>query len=73
LPITGEAPVPVPPPIPAAMNTMSAPSTISISSSVRSTDALCAASGSDPAPSALPREFGVISCSRTPACEARSA
>ena len=57
--MTGAAPVPVPPPIPAAMKTMSAPSTTERSSSRDSIADLQPISGSDPAPSpfvsSLPR------------------
>ncbi len=49
--ITGAAPVPVPPPSPAVMNTMSAPLTISSISSLWDSAAVRPTSGSLPAPS----------------------
>ncbi len=50
LAMTGEARVPVPPPIPAAMNTMFAPLTISLISSELASAAIFPISGSPPAP-----------------------
>src|SRR6185312_13813998 len=49
--ITGAAPVPVPPPMPAVMNTMLAPSTDAMMSSSASSAALRPTSGREPAPS----------------------
>ena len=49
----GDPPVPVPPPIPAVMNTMSAPSSTSKRSSLLSSAACRPISGSPPAPSPL--------------------
>ncbi len=49
--MTGAAPVPVPPPLPAVMNTMSVPFTISSISSRWASDAVRPTSGSLPAPS----------------------
>ena len=51
--ITGAAPVPVPPPIPAVINTMSAPSRASLISSIDSSAACSPTSGFAPAPSPL--------------------
>ena len=53
LAMTGEAPVPVPPPMPAVMKTMSAPRTISASVSALSSAARSPISGRPPAPSPL--------------------
>ena len=50
-PITGAAPVPVPPPIPAAMNTRSAPSSVRRTSSASSATAWRPIPGRAPAPS----------------------
>ena len=63
--ITGAAPVPVPPPMPAVMNSMSAPSIISAMRSRSSIAASRPISGRAPAPS--PRVSAVPSCS----CAAR--
>ena len=57
LAITGLAPVPVPPPIPAVTNTISAPSICSLIKSVDSSAALLPTSGLAPAPRPC-----VISC-----------
>ena len=51
--ITGEAPVPVPPPIPAVMNTISAPSSASVISAEFSSAAFAPTSGRAPAPRPL--------------------
>lgn len=54
-PMTGAAPVPVPHPIPAVMNTMSVSWSIALMSSIFSSAALRPTSGSAPAPSPLVR------------------
>jgi hypothetical protein len=69
--ITGAAPVPVPPPIPAVMNSMSAPS---INSPMRSRSSIAASrpiSGFAPAP--RPRVRLLPSCNCICAVERRSA
>ena len=67
--ITGEAPVPVPPPIPAVMKTMSAPRSFSAISSLASLAAWKPTSGRAPAPSpVLPREIFSEARERVRAC-----
>ena len=69
--ITGAAPVPVPPPMPAVMNSMSAPSIISAMRSRSSIAASRPISGLAPAP--RPRVSAVPSCSCSGAVERFSA
>ena len=61
---TGAAPVPVPPPIPAVMNTMSVPSRISRISSLLSSAAFIPISGIPPAPRPPVSSFpmGILTC-----------
>ena len=70
-PITPEAPVPVPPPIPAVMNTMSAPATNASISSMTLSAARIPTSGFPPAPSRA--EPGLPRCNLTGASHLPSA